>query len=127
VSAIVSEATGMMTLKYARAKVFTPLGIARPRRTPPVAAWDRIGVKPGYSRPFDTADFAWAVTENRITNGCCMLKLKLDDTQRSAACTSIRGRLDGQQLLPADWVELATTASETSGEYASFWWLENAG
>jgi CubicO group peptidase (beta-lactamase class C family) len=76
VSAIVAEPTGMTTLDYARAKLFGPLGISSTPAYTKVAAWNRVDVGSPYMEPFDAADFAWAITEDGISNGCCMLKLK---------------------------------------------------
>jgi CubicO group peptidase (beta-lactamase class C family) len=120
VSAILAEATSMTTLDYARAKLFEPLGISSTPAYTGLAAWNRIGIKPGYNKSFDTADFAWAVTEDGITNGCCMLKLKPSDMGKIGRLYLDRGQWEGRQILPAEWVQLATTPSETNSEYGLF-------
>ena len=121
VSAIVAEATGMTTLDYARAKLFGPLGISSTPAYTEVASWIRLG--PGYPKAFETADFAWAVTEDGTTNGCCMLKLKPADMVKIGRLYLDRGQWEGRQILPAEWVQLATTPSGTNSEYGLFWWL----
>jgi CubicO group peptidase (beta-lactamase class C family) len=78
-SAIVAEATGMTTLDYARKKLFGPLGISSTPAYTEVAAWGRIDIGSPQMKAFDNAEFAWAVTEDGISNGCCMLKLKPED------------------------------------------------
>jgi CubicO group peptidase (beta-lactamase class C family) len=79
VSAIVAEATGMTTLDYARKKLFGPLGISSTPAYTEVAAWGRIDIGSPQMEAFDNAEFAWAVTEDGISNGCCMLNLKPED------------------------------------------------
>jgi CubicO group peptidase (beta-lactamase class C family) len=123
VSAIVTEATGMTTLDYARAKLFGPLGINSTPAYTGVALWQRIG----HDEALEAADFAWAVTEDGINNGCCTLKLKPADMQKIGRLHLDHGQWKGRQLLPAEWVQLATTPSETSREYGLFWWLESLG
>jgi CubicO group peptidase (beta-lactamase class C family) len=123
VSAIVTEATGMTTLDYARAKLFGPLGINSTPAYTGVALWQQFP----HDETLEAADFAWAVTEDGITNGCCTLKLKPADMQKIGRLYLDHGQWEGRQLLPAEWVQLATTASETSSEYGLFWWLESLG
>jgi CubicO group peptidase (beta-lactamase class C family) len=38
-----------------------------------------------------------------------------------------RGEWEGRQILPAEWVQTATTPSETNRNYGLFWWLETLG
>jgi len=123
VSAIVTEATGMTTLDYARAKLFGPLGINSTPAYTGVALWQQIR----HDETLAAADFAWAVTEDGINNGCCTLKLKPADMQKIGRLCLDHGQWEGRQLLPAEWVQLATTPSETSSEYGLFWWLESLG
>jgi CubicO group peptidase (beta-lactamase class C family) len=123
VSAIVTEATGMTTLDYARAKLFGPLGINSTPAYTGVALWQQIG----HDETLAAADFAWAVTEDGINNGCCTLKLKPADMQKIGRLYLDHGQWEGRPLLPAEWVQLATTPSETSSEYGLFWWLESLG
>jgi CubicO group peptidase (beta-lactamase class C family) len=75
----------------------------------------------------EAADFAWAVTEDGINNGCCTLKLKPADMQKIGRLYLDHDQWEGGQLLTAEWVQLATTPSETSSEYGLFWWLESLG
>jgi CubicO group peptidase (beta-lactamase class C family) len=125
VSAIVAEATGMTTLDYARVKLFAPLGISSTPAYTEVASWVRL--EPGYIKSFETADFAWVVTEDGTTNGCCGLKLKPADMLKIGRLYLDHGQWEGRQILPAEWVQLATTPSASNSDYGLFWWLEILG
>jgi CubicO group peptidase (beta-lactamase class C family) len=127
VSAIVMEATGMTTLDYAREKLFGPLGIMSTPAYTKVAAWSRVDPGSPDLKAFDAADFAWAVTEDGINNGCCLLKLAPADMVKIGRLYLNRGRWEGRQILPAEWVEQATAPSETRSDYGLFWWLETLG
>ena len=127
VSAIVAEATGMTTLDYARAKLFGPLGITSTPAYTKVAAWRRVDPGSPGLKAFDAANFAWAVTEDGINNGCCLLKLTPADMVKIGRLYLDRGQWEGRQILPAEWVEQATTPSETHSDYGMFWWLETLG
>ncbi len=89
-----------------------------PRRRP--IRKSRHGVEsirvPGL-KAFDAANFAWAVTEDGINNGCCLLKLTPADMVKIGGCLD-RGQWEGRQILPAEWVEQATTPSETTATTA---------
>jgi hypothetical protein len=76
---------------------------------------------------FDNAEFAWAVTEDGISNGCCMLKLKPDDMIKIGRLYLDRGQWEGRQVLPAEWVQQVTTPSKIRSDYGLFWWLETVG
>jgi CubicO group peptidase (beta-lactamase class C family) len=91
-------------------------------------SWNRFGVEPDSSEAFDAADFAWAVTEDGITNGCCMLKLTPSDMVKIGRLYLDVGRWQGQQIVLAEWVQLATTPSDTNNQYGLFdGWRPSAG
>ena len=52
-----------------------------------------------------------------------MLKLKPADMVKIGRLYLDRGQWEGRQILPAEWVQLATTPSGTNSEYGLFWWL----
>jgi hypothetical protein len=70
-------------------------------------SWNRF-VEPDSSEAFDAADFAWAVTEDGITNGCCMLKLTPSDMVKIGRLYRDVGRWQGQQIVLVERVQLAT-------------------
>jgi CubicO group peptidase (beta-lactamase class C family) len=126
VSAVVAEATGMTTLDYAREKPFGPLGIRSTPAYTEVAAWSRVDPGSPDLKAFDAADFAWAVTEDGISNGCCLLKLTPADGEDRPPVPR-RWPVGRSQILPAERVQQATTQSATHSDYGSFWWLETLG
>ena len=117
----------MTTLDYARKKVFGPLGIRSTPAYTEVVAWGRIDIESPQMEAIDNAEFAWAVTEDGFSNGCCMLKLKPEDMVKIGRLYLDRGQWDGRQVLPAEWVQQATTPSETRSDYGLFWWLKTLG
>jgi CubicO group peptidase (beta-lactamase class C family) len=119
VSAIVAEATGMTTLDYARKKLFGPLGISSTPAYTEVAAWGRIDIGSPQMEAFDNAEFAWAVTEDGISNGCCMLKLKPEDMVKIGRLYLDSGQWDGRQVLPAEWVQSPDAGWSHSGSQTS--------
>jgi len=101
VSAILSEATGRTTLELARATLFDPLGVD-------VAGWQRspegyyLGGNSLRIAPRDLATFG---------------RLYLE-----------RGRWEGRQLVPAEWIEVSTRRHSEGwpdryGAYGYLWWL----
>lgn len=127
VSAIVTEATGMSTLDYARAKLFEPLGISSTPAYTSEWAWNRIDVTTNSNEAFRSAGFAWAVTEDGISNGCCTLKLRPADMMKIGRLYLDDGRWEGRQIVPPQWIKQATAPSETNSGYGMFWWLEVLG
>ena len=58
---------------------------------------------------------------------CCGLKLKPADMLKIGRLYLDHGQWEGRQILPAEWVQLATTPSGSNSEYGLFWWLEILG
>jgi CubicO group peptidase (beta-lactamase class C family) len=81
-SAIVQKVTGQTVLEYLRPKLFTPLGIANPQ---------------------------WASSPQGISIGGYGLSLCTEDIARFGQMLLQQGRWNGQQLVPQDWITLATT------------------
>jgi CubicO group peptidase (beta-lactamase class C family) len=103
-SAIITQVTGMSALEYAQEKLFPPMGITD-------ASWDASpdGINYGYSHlfmlPEDMAKFGYLYLHN--------------------------GVWEGEQLVPAAWVEVSTQEQISAGTlqdgYGYQWWTDDAG
>jgi CubicO group peptidase (beta-lactamase class C family) len=82
-SAIVQMATGQKVLDYLQPRLFEPLGIAKPD---------------------------WETDPKGINTGGWGLRLHTEDIARFAQLFLQKGKWDGKQILPAGWVEEASTA-----------------
>ena len=122
-SAILRQATGRSTLDYARAKLFTPLGISTIPAAEPVAREE--------SRPaYDRARFAWPTDPQGNHVGFTFLKLTARDMARLGQLWLNHGRWAGRQLVSAAWVTESTTSHvdthATPEQYGYQWWLTTA-
>jgi CubicO group peptidase (beta-lactamase class C family) len=122
IAAILTEATGVSLLAYARAHLFDPLGIVtRPAFTglasdANLAAWTRAG-------------FAWPVDRAGIHLGWGLVKLRPLDLLKLGQLYADEGRWDGVQLVPAAWVREATRQQvddRLGGGYGYEWWVTEA-
>lgn len=125
-SAILQEAAGTSALSYARSRLFGPLGIdTRPAlvrmgssRTPDeaLAAYDRAG-------------FAWPVDPQGVNTGWWGIRLRPRDMVKIGQLFLADGRWEGQQLVPAEWVDQATaeqaTADGLAEGYGYQWWTDS--
>jgi CubicO group peptidase (beta-lactamase class C family) len=103
-SAIITQVTGMSALEYAQEKLFPPMGITD-------ASWDSSpdGINYGYShlflQPEDMAKFGYLYLHS--------------------------GKWDGEQVVPAEWVEVSTkeqiSAETLQDGYGYQWWTDDAG
>jgi CubicO group peptidase (beta-lactamase class C family) len=122
-SAILRQATGRSTLDYARAKLFTPLGISTVPAAEPVA---RAESQPAYDR----ARFAWPTDPQGNHVGFTLLKLTARDMDRLGQLWLNQGRWAGRQLVSAAWVSESTTAHvdthSTPEQYGYQWWVTTA-
>jgi len=108
-SAIVQETTGMSTLEYAQEKLFGPLGIT--------------GV-------------TWETDPRGIPLGNTGLRLSSRDMAKLGYLYLNRGKWNGEQIVPAKWVDQSTTkhietkglmnAAEDDG-YGYYWWIDAYG
>ena len=102
ISAILTEATGMSTLAYARSRLFEPMGIR-------LAAWDRD--PQGYYLGGNNM----ALSPRQLLQ---FGQLYLDG-----------GRYGDQQLIPAAWIHASTrrfvTKTYRGFEYGYLWWIED--
>ena len=99
-SAVLEAATGMTEEEYARINLFEPLGIE---------------------------NWQWDTDPQGITDGGNGLHLSTRDAARFGQLFLQNGQWNGQQLVPADWVEVSTTAKnggagDGTGSYGYQWW-----
>jgi len=124
VAAILAEATGGSVLDYAREVLFDPLGVdTEPSFEPGMAVPAAI---PEYMQ----SDFAWPVDPQGIHEGANLLKLRPRDMAARGQLYLDQGRWQGKQVVPAEWVEQATSSHVMQGEdtvlpefpgYGYFW------
>ena len=108
-SAIIQETTGKTLQEYAQEKLFAPLGIT---------------------------DITWETDPRGITLGCTGLVLSPRDMAKIGYLYLNRGQLNGEQIIPAEWIDRSTTKhSETKGlmneaeddGYGYLWWIDAFG
>jgi CubicO group peptidase (beta-lactamase class C family) len=87
-SAIVQKATGMTVLDYLKPRLFDPLGIEHP---------------------------TWEASPQGITIGGYGLSIRTEDIARFGQLYLQNGAWNGQQLVPAAWVEAATARQTSNG------------
>jgi len=101
-SAILQQVTGMPTLTFAQQKLFDPLGI-----TPEAYLWE--------TDPLGIANGSWG------------LWMTSRDMAKFGYLFLNKGQWDGQQVVPADWVDLSTQshiAVDDEGHgYGYLWWV----
>jgi CubicO group peptidase (beta-lactamase class C family) len=121
-AAILTEATGMPLLDYAREVLFDPLGIdTRPAFTGRASdenldAWTHAGV-------------AWPVDRAGIHLGWGLVKLTGADLLKLGRLYVDEGRWNGAQLVPKGWVREATREqadAPLSDGYGYEWWVTEA-
>ncbi len=118
-SAIVTEATGQSLLAYARARLFSPLGIATDPAAHPVFTLDNQAA-------FQRAGFAWAQDPQGYQVGGSFLKLTPRDLAKIGYLYLKEGRWEGRQLIPAGYVRASTQVhSHPPGpaQYGYHWWV----
>jgi len=108
-SAIIQQTTGMTTREYAQEKLFDPLSIS---------------------------EITWQTDPRGIPLGCTGLELSPRDMAKLGYLYLNHGQWEGEQIVPADWVEKSTTKHmETKGlmneaeddGYGYFWWIDEYG
>jgi len=108
-SAIIQKTTGLTLEAYAQKNLFGPLGIT---------------------------DFSWQADPQGITLGTSGLSLLPRDMAKLGYLYLHRGQWNGEQIVPAKWVETSTTmhietkglmnAAEDDG-YGYYWWIDSFG
>jgi CubicO group peptidase (beta-lactamase class C family) len=97
-SAILQKATGQSASAFAQAQLFQPLGIT---------------------------DVAWPADSNGVNTGGWGIRMTPRDMAKFGYLYLKGGSWDGQQLVPADWVQASTTKHVDTGDgrgYGYLWW-----
>ena len=100
VSAIVQKQTGETVLDYLRPRLFDPLGIENP---------------------------TWGTSPQGITLGGYGLSVRTEDIARLGQLYLQKGMWNGKQLLPASWVEAATSQQISNGSNPASDWNQGYG
>jgi CubicO group peptidase (beta-lactamase class C family) len=99
-SAIVQKATGMTLLDYLKPRLFEPLGFAHP---------------------------TWETSPQGISTGGFGLSIRTGDIARFGQLYLQKGNWNGKQLVPASWVEAATTRQTSNGSNPNSDWDQGYG
>ncbi len=99
-SAIVQKVTGQTVLDYLRPRLFEPLGIANP---------------------------TWEASKQGISLGGFGLSLRTEDIAKFGQLYLKKGQWEGRQLVPAAWVEAATSRQVSNGSSPSSDWEQGYG
>jgi CubicO group peptidase (beta-lactamase class C family) len=100
VSAIVQKQTGQTVLEYLRPRLFEPLGIE---------------------------NAAWGTSPQGISLGGFGLSVRTEDIARLGQLYLQKGMWNGKQLLPASWVEAATSKQISNGDNPASDWNQGYG
>jgi CubicO group peptidase (beta-lactamase class C family) len=99
-SAIVQQVTGQTVLDYLRPRLFEPLGIERP---------------------------VWDTNSQGITLGGYGLRVRTEDIAKFGQLYLQKGAWQGRQLLPAEWIDMATARQVSNGSDPSSDWNQGYG
>ncbi|MBI5768032.1 MAG: beta-lactamase family protein [Verrucomicrobia bacterium] len=99
-SAIVQQVTGQTMLDYLRPRLFEPLGIVEPQ---------------------------WDASKQGVTFGNFGLHLRTEDIARFGQLYLQKGQWQGRQLVPAAWVEAATSRQMSNGSNPASDWEQGYG
>jgi CubicO group peptidase (beta-lactamase class C family) len=99
-SAIVQQKAGAPILEYLKPRLFDPLGIENP---------------------------AWDTTKHGVNLGGFGLSIRTEDIARFGQLYLQKGQWQGKQLLPAEWVEAATTRQASNGSNPKSDWDQGYG
>lgn len=99
-SAIVQKVTGQTVLDYLKPRLFEPLGIENPK---------------------------WGTSPQGITYGGFGLHIKTEDIAKFGQLYLQKGKWNGKQLVPASWVEMATSKQVSNGSDPSRDWDQGYG
>jgi CubicO group peptidase (beta-lactamase class C family) len=119
-SAIIADATGQPTLRYAQAKLFGPLGIPSDHPFTPVFALRNAAA-------YQRAGFAWPTDPQGYQLGYGLLKLTARDLAKFGYLYLRGGAWEGRQVVPAAYVRVATQPHVATGDrhatgYGYQWW-----
>ena len=99
-SAIVQKVTGQPVVDYLRPRLFEPLGIADP---------------------------TWEASKQGVSMGGFGLSVRTEDIARFGQLYLQKGQWQGKQLLPAAWVETATSRQMSNGSSPTSDWEQGYG
>jgi CubicO group peptidase (beta-lactamase class C family) len=99
-SAIVQKVTGQTVLDYLRPRLFEPLGIEHP---------------------------VWDTNYQGISLGGYGLRVRTEDIARFGQFYLQKGKWNGKQLLPAEWIGLATSRQVSNGSNPASDWDQGYG
>jgi CubicO group peptidase (beta-lactamase class C family) len=99
-AAIVQKVTGQTVLEYLRPHLFDPLGIENPE---------------------------WGASPQGVTLGGWGLKVRTEDIAKFGQLYLQKGKWKGQQLVPASWIEMATSKQVSNGSDPSKDWDQGYG
>src|SRR5437660_3191760 len=99
-SAIVQKVTGQTVLDYLRPRLFEPLGIADP---------------------------TWGTSPQGITLGGYGLSIRTEDIAKFGQLYLQHGKWNDRQLIPAAWVEAATSRQTSNGSNPNSDWDQGYG
>jgi CubicO group peptidase (beta-lactamase class C family) len=99
-SAIVQKATGQTVLDFLKPRLFEPLGIERP---------------------------TWETSPQGVTVGGYGLSIRTEDIARFGQLYLQKGKWQGKQLVPQQWVESATTRQTANGSNPTSDWDQGYG
>ncbi|MBV9863990.1 MAG: serine hydrolase [Abitibacteriaceae bacterium] len=99
-SAIVQKITGQTVLDYLRPRLFEPLGIENP---------------------------TWGTSPQGISFGGWGLNIRTEDIARFGQLYLQKGQWNGQQLVPATWIEAATSRQVSNGSNPQSDWEQGYG
>jgi CubicO group peptidase (beta-lactamase class C family) len=99
-SAIVQKVTGQTVLDYLKPRLFEPLGIEGPR---------------------------WGTSPQGITFGGFGLYIRTEDVAKFGQLYLQKGKWRGKQLVPADWISVATSRQMSNGSNPKSDWEQGYG
>jgi CubicO group peptidase (beta-lactamase class C family) len=99
-SAIVQQATGQTLLDYLGPRLFGPLGIENP---------------------------TWEASSQGISTGGYGLSIRTEDIARFGQLYLQRGKWEGKQLVPAEWIDKATARQTSNGSDPNSDWAQGYG
>ena len=99
-SAILQKVNGEKTVDYLRPRLFEPLGIANP---------------------------IWEESPEGVTQGGYGLNIRTEDIAKFGQLYLQKGEWNGKQLIPADWVERATSRQTSNGSNPKSDWDQGYG
>ncbi len=117
ISAVITRTTGMSARELANDRLFRPLGI---EEIP-----DREMTSFRNEDVFGKNVSGWIKDPSGVTTGGWGLTMTPRDMARFGFLYLNRGRWDGQQIVPAQWI--AESTAPNPNDYGYYWWLRGSG